>query len=172
MDGIFLTPSGCRELTVTNLPNIATSNLFFVTPRKIVLNVRSGSMMSVVWEYVLLSVSTFIKQKLDSIGPDMLSKPPTQKEFIDIYRKRNKINICKVLMDQSRVSGCGNYLKAEILYDSQISPWHIVEELSDVQLIKLYQSFKKIISLSYRNQGTTLATYKDVQGVKGNFSNM
>lgn len=114
----------------------------------------------------------FINQKLNSIGPDMLSKPPTQKEFIDIYRKRNKINICKVLMDQSQVSGCGNYLKAEILYDSQISPWHIVEELSDTQLIKLYQSFKKIISKSYQHQGTTLATYKDVQGVKGNFSNM
>ena len=114
----------------------------------------------------------FINQKLDSIGPDMLSNPPTQKQFIDIYRKRNKINICKVLMDQSQVSGCGNYLKAEILYDSQISPWHIVEELSDTQLIKLYQSFKKIISKSYQHQGTTLATYKDVQGVKGNFSNM
>ena len=114
----------------------------------------------------------FINQKLNSIGPDMLSKPPTQKEFIDIYRKRNKINICKVLMDQSQVSGCGNYLKAEILYDSQISPWHIVEELSDTQLIKLYQSFKKIISKSYQHQGTTLATYKDVQGVKGNFSSM
>lgn len=114
----------------------------------------------------------FINQKLDSIGPDMLSKPPTQRQFIDIYRKRNKINICKVLMDQAQVSGCGNYLKAEILYDCKISPWHTIEELSDTQLIKLYQSFKKMISLSYRHQGTTLATYKDVQGIKGNFSNM
>jgi formamidopyrimidine-DNA glycosylase len=115
---------------------------------------------------------SYIKEKLDSIGPDMLSNPPNQTDFIEIYRKRNKINICKVLMDQSQVSGCGNYLKAEILYDSQISPWHIVEDLSDAQLIKLYQSFKKIISRSYQHQGTTLSTYKDVQGTKGNFSQM
>jgi len=116
--------------------------------------------------------SSFINEKLNSIGPDMLSNPPTLDDFMEIYRKRNNINICKVLMNQSYISGCGNYLKAEILYDSKISPWNKIKDLSDSQLTKLYNSFKKIIAKSYQYQGTTLSTYKDVQGAKGNFSQM
>jgi endonuclease-8 len=110
-----------------------------------------------------------INKKLNSLGPDMLSNPPSVKEFINIYRKKNKWNICKALMDQSLVSGCGNYIKSEVLYDSNNSPYSIINELNDKKLTNIYRSFIKIINESYKNNGTSMLTYKDVNNKKGNY---
>ena len=112
----------------------------------------------------------FISQRLSAIGPDMLSHPPSQQQFIDIFRKKNNWNICKALMEQSLVSGCGNYLKSETLYQAKVSPLYKVIELSDEQLGHIYLALKDLIKKSYHMQGTTLATYKQVDGNKGNFS--
>ncbi len=112
----------------------------------------------------------FISNKLNSIGQDMLSSPPNLNYFKDLLKKKNNWNICKVLMDQSIISGIGNYIKSEVLYRSKISPYKKVSELSDEQLNNLYKSILYVIKTSYQHQGTTLSTYKHVKGTSGKFS--
>ncbi len=59
---------------------------------------------------------TDLENKLASIGPDMLSEDVDCKTFIAKMRLKNHRFITENLMDQSLVSGVGNYLKSECLY--------------------------------------------------------
>ncbi len=114
----------------------------------------------------------YIDNKFNSIGPDMLSNPPTMNKFKELLKTKNNWNICKALMDQNIVSGIGNYIKSEVLFNSRISPFHKVIDLSDQQIKDLYKSIIYIINKSYNYQGTTLSTYRHVKGTKGDFSNL
>ena len=61
----------------------------------------------------------FLKDKesldivLDKLGPDILKdKEFSLNHFLKISEKKSKTNITKFLMDQSNISGVGNYLKS------------------------------------------------------------
>ncbi|HIL27366.1 MAG TPA: hypothetical protein EYG21_08310 [Nitrospinaceae bacterium] len=109
-------------------------------------------------------------EKLQSLGPDMLSQEVADDEFIRIFRKRNKYNICKVLMDQSLVSGIGNYVKADSLWLAKINPHSKVSELSDIQLKILKNSIEEVLKESYRSGGATIRTYQNLDGQKGEYA--
>lgn len=109
--------------------------------------------------------SAELNKKLQSIGPDMLSDPPNN--FIDIMRKHNDKNICKVLMDQSIISGVGNYIKAESLWLSNINPNAFVKSLSDKNLVTLKNAIYLIMQTSYKNNGATIQSYYSFDGEKG-----
>lgn len=111
-----------------------------------------------------------LDKKLVSIGPDMLSSPPTFADFRKIILSQGHKNICKTLMDQSNISGIGNYVKAESLYLSRISPHRKCSSLSEEELGSLYDSIKNILSESYASGGSTLKTYKDLYGNVGSYS--
>ena len=72
-----------------------------------------------------------------------------------IRNKRFKANkrIAEYLMDQSRVSGVGNYLRAEILYRSKISPLRTLKSLSDDDIKTLYNTTLLIMNESYSQKG-------------------
>ena len=53
------------------------------------------------------------------------------------------------MMDQTQLSGIGNYLKAEILYDVGLSPLNIIENIPQQYIKKLYNSSIKLINKSY-----------------------
>ena len=75
-------------------------------------------------------------------------------------------------MNQSVVSGIGNYIKAEALYRAKISPHRLVKEISDESLLLLFNSVKDIMNESYQLQGNTFNTYRNFQSGGGNFSSM
>ncbi len=63
-----------------------------------------------------------------------------------------KINkpIVTVLMDQKKIgSGIGNYLSAEILYRSKISPHRICKDITDNEIKILEYWIKYVVKLSY-----------------------
>ena len=109
------------------------------------------------------------EKKVNKLGPDLLN----EKVSFGLFKKRLLVhprwNITKSLMDQSIVSGIGNYLKAEILYDSKISPLHKVEDIDEENLKKLYHSAIKIIQKSYNSNGMSSRNYVDVDGNKGDY---
>jgi len=104
-------------------------------------------------------------KKLQSLGPDMLSSPPDN--FITILRKHDNKNICKVLMDQSIISGVGNYIKAESLWLSNINPHAFVKSLTDKNLVTLKNAIYLIMQTSYKNNGATIQSYYSFDGQKG-----
>jgi len=111
-----------------------------------------------------------LSKKLDSIGPDMLSGPPSLEEFATLISSQGSNNLCKVLTDQSVVSGIGNYVKAESLYLAKISPHRTCSSLSKQEVDLLYKSIRNILTESYASGGSTLKTYKDLYGNVGSYS--
>lgn len=109
-----------------------------------------------------------LEKKLKSIGPDMLSNPPD--DFIARLRKYNHKNICEVIMNQKVISGVGNYIKAESLWLSKINPHSFVKDLTDKNLVILYNAILFIIRTSYQNNGATIQSYYTFDGEKGSQS--
>ena len=110
------------------------------------------------------------QKKLKSIGPDILSDDSfTVEQFIKIIRKHNKHSLPKVLMNQCIVSGIGNYLKAEALYDAKISPHRKLEDITDEELTSLFTSIRTIITNSFKARGATIKNYSDINNNKGQY---
>jgi len=109
-------------------------------------------------------------KKLQSLGPDMLSEDVEDSTFISALRKKNKHNICKVLMDQSVIAGVGNYVKAESLWLAKINPANAVSELNDEKLVSLNTSIKNVLRASYQSGGATIKSYQNFNGEIGDYS--
>jgi formamidopyrimidine-DNA glycosylase len=108
-------------------------------------------------------------RKIKSMGPDMLSTDVTDDDFIGIIRS-DKRTIAEAVMDQSVISGVGNYLKAECLYFARISPHRMCKDLTDDEIRNLNASIKSTIRLSYKTGGATIKNYAGVNGDVGQYS--
>ena len=118
---------------------------------------------------VFNSLEAFHK-KLNTIGPDMLSGYILPKSFRNIVRTQKKKSIAEILMNQKLMSGIGNYLKAECLYASRISPHRTCDSLSDEEIDLLFENCKTIIRRSYELGGATIQSYRQPSGEPGMFS--
>ena len=107
------------------------------------------------------------QKKLDSLGPDMLSDPPDEQKFRVALNRRNQRTLAEVLMDQSVISGVGNYVKAEALYLSELSPHRVVCELSSIEIERLRTQIINVMKASYNNSGATFRTYRNPDGAEG-----
>lgn len=81
-------------------------------------------------------------KKLNSIGPDIMDLSTTFEIFKEHILKKVNLNkpIGNVLVNQKIISGIGNYLRADILWLSCISPFRSVSELSIPELKRLYKN--------------------------------
>lgn len=111
------------------------------------------------------------QKKLKSIGPDLLQEEVSDDIFKGelLFYASNK-TISEALMNQSIFSGIGNYLKAEALYLSRISPNRKVDSLTNEEFSRLNSAVRNLIRESYESGGSTIQTYKDLYGNTGNFS--
>jgi formamidopyrimidine-DNA glycosylase len=118
---------------------------------------------------------TSLNKKINELGPDLLTgEPITDAQFIKIFRqpKFNNKNICRVLMEQHAVSGVGNYIKAEVLYECHINPWAVVSDIDDKTLSQLHQAIRGIVRRAYAGHGASLYTYTGTRREKGTFQEM
>jgi len=107
------------------------------------------------------------EKKLASLGPDMLSNPPDERQFrVELLRKNQK-TLAEVLMDQSVISGVGNYVKAEALYLAELSPHRIICELSTLEIERLRLQIINVMRASYNTGGATIRTYRNPYGAEG-----
>ena len=109
-------------------------------------------------------------QKLKSLGPDMLVDEVSDDLFIERLRKKNTWQITTALMNQTVVAGVGNYVKAEALWLSRISPHKKVSELSDERLAALNGSIKTVMKESFKSGGATIRSYKNFNGEEGDYA--
>jgi len=110
------------------------------------------------------------KKLTKELGPDILSEEVTFAEWEQRFRKANKHNITKALMNQRIVSGIGNYIKAEALYRARISPHRTVESLDPDELRRLYEASLWVIKASYRARGATIRNYEMPDGSTGDYT--
>ena len=92
-----------------------------------------------------------IIKKLNEIGNDIMDKNTSFDVFkTNIKNKKNlKKSIAIVLLDQKYISGIGNYLRADGLYLSRISPFRKVGDITDEELLSLYDNLRYLVYLHY-----------------------
>lgn len=115
-----------------------------------------------VWIY---SNDVKLIKHLNKLAPDILKGGLNDTDIIERINVFNKVsrknkNLVMVLMDQSAlVSGIGNYLVAEILYDAKLSPYRNIDDLSKADKKRLAHSMRKIVKESYYDNKTEYMEY-------------
>jgi formamidopyrimidine-DNA glycosylase len=73
-----------------------------------------------------------LNKQLEELGPCILCNP-TYEEFYSRFNKKVNMNkeISVLMLDQSIISGIGNYLRADILWKSRISPYRKYKTLNE-----------------------------------------
>ena len=66
-----------------------------------------------------------------------------------LIKKRDDALIGTTLLDQKVASGCGNYLRAEVLYHCKISPHRQLKNLSELEIKDLWEKLTKIAWIFY-----------------------
>lgn len=113
-----------------------------------------------------------LAKKLSNLGPDMLND--TTLTSID-FKKRLQHSalahrvLAHVLVDQAVVSGIGNYLRAEILYQARLNPHRQLGSLSDADLSTLYTATRSCIAAAYKAGGTSIRHYTDIENTPGTY---
>ncbi|XP_021736674.1 formamidopyrimidine-DNA glycosylase-like isoform X4 [Chenopodium quinoa] len=79
---------------------------------------------------------------ISALGPDALLEPMTEGEFIKSLSKK-KIAIKPLLLDQSFISGIGNWVADEVLYQARIHPSQNASSLSKEEGAILLKSIKE-----------------------------
>lgn len=113
-----------------------------------------------------------LEAKLKTIGPDLLNDNEFDiADWLKIFHTKRNLNkiLVKVITDQKILSGIGNYLKAEILYEAKLSPHRIIHTLEDKELAKLYKAARYCIKEAYKSGGTSLRHYSDIDDKKGEY---
>lgn len=112
-----------------------------------------------------------LKAKLNELGWDPLSNSLDKwMPWLKSELSASKKPIGQVLMDQTVFAGVGNYIRAEALYATQMSPWRISNTLSAQDVETLCKAIVDVMEESYKWQGATLLTYKDAYGNEGKYS--
>ena len=129
----------------------------------------SDSRHFAIFEIVLSAAD--LATRLSQLGPDLLQEDLSREQFLAIARNRRitRKEICDFLIDQKRISGIGNYLRAEILYRARIKPSRTLGELSDEELDRIRIVAMATIREAYQYNGLTIKSYWDLNGDKGMF---
>ena len=100
---------------------------------------------------IIISNQQDLTSKLNKLGVDILNPKKEFNKFYELITK--KVNLDKqiglILLDQTIVAGCGNYIRAEVLYLCDISPFAKIKNLSHDDFKNLYKFLKKVAYMSY-----------------------
>jgi len=102
-------------------------------------------------------------------GVEPIQSAFTLKKFNELLEKRPNMEIKKFLLMQNFISGIGNIYVDEACFATSIMGDRKIRTLSEPERKKLYQSIKKIIKKAVEMRGTSVNTYVDGSGQKGNY---
>ncbi|GFP92015.1 formamidopyrimidine-DNA glycosylase [Phtheirospermum japonicum] len=81
---------------------------------------------------------------ISELGPDALTEPMKVDEFHNSLSKK-KIGIKALLLDQSFMSGIGNWMADEVLYQARVHPLQIASSLSKENCATLLKCINEVI---------------------------
>lgn len=100
---------------------------------------------------------------LKNIGVDAISEEFTPDKFLEILNEK-KTKVKSFLLDQRNIAGLGNIYIDESLFESQIHPETIINNLDSDRREKLYNVIRKTLYRSIEKMGTTISDYKTTGG--------
>jgi len=108
-------------------------------------------------------------KKIEGIGPNYLKEEISDEVFKKQLMKTPDSDICQALMNQHLIGGVGNYIKAEVLYRSRISPHRKVKNLSIQEFSTLNRECRQVIIESFGKGGSSFRNYLGLDGDAGEF---
>lgn len=118
------------------------------------------------------------KDYFKDVGPDLLAGEVTYDMYYDLVKKKakhgttSKMLIGMFIKENKYFSGVGNYLRAEILYKSAISPYRTLKELSDEDIQILYNMSIETINQAYECNGLTISDFWDPDNTLGTYDTL
>jgi formamidopyrimidine-DNA glycosylase len=88
---------------------------------------------------------------LNRIGPDLIHDKIEFEFYNEILNKRPKMKIGEFLIEQKYFSGAGNYIRCEACYESKISPFRLVGNLTESERKELFKQLIKICHSAYES---------------------
>jgi len=74
-------------------------------------------------------------RRVARLGPDIMSRPPDVVGILERLRAEPQSRaVGDAVLDQRLVAGIGNMWRAEALWQSRVSPWRALAEVSDEEL--------------------------------------
>ena len=120
-----------------------------------------------------------LDSKLKKLGVDMGDPETTFEDFYDALYKSSKNfrassePIGNLIVNQKIISGVGNYLRADSLWASKISPFRKLKDISKAELKKLYHQIRILIygagSKSLKALGKKLKIISSKDKLPGNY---
>ncbi len=101
---------------------------------------------------IIISNNDNLNKKLNKLGADIFNKNDIDKFKNRLDRKRDDMMICTALLDQNVIAGCGNYLRAEALYISKISPFRKIRNVSYEEYIMLFDILNQLAWYYYNER--------------------
>ena len=103
---------------------------------------------------LIVSDKEDLNNKLNTLGIDVLNPKNEFNEFkIKLCREINLNKmIGSLLLNQTIVAGCGNYMRAEVLYFAKVNPYTFVKDLTDKNLKDIYKYLKKVAYIFYNKK--------------------
>jgi len=92
----------------------------------------------------------------------------TLKNFSEVLKKKNKLKIKQLLLDQSLVAGLGNIYTDEACFMAGVRPMRTAGSLATKEIQKLYKAISKVLEVALKKRGTSSENYVDAYGRKGN----
>jgi formamidopyrimidine-DNA glycosylase len=105
---------------------------------------------------------------LKHLAPEPLSPEFSKSYLVDTCRKK-KVSIKNLIMDQRRVVGVGNIYASEALFRAGIRPTRMAGRVSAIELERLVQSIKLVLSEAIEHGGSTVKDFKGADGYAGRF---
>lgn len=90
------------------------------------------------------------EKPLSKLGPDILNELPTASAIHDLISERNS-PIKAILLDQSILSGIGNWVADEVLFQSGIDPHRHASDLSKAEFKKLHDKISSVAKLAVKS---------------------
>jgi formamidopyrimidine-DNA glycosylase len=106
---------------------------------------------------------------VQKMGPEPLDKEFNLEKFREML-KGKKEKIKPLLMNQSFIAGIGNLYAAEILFRARVNPLRSVDNLSSTETREIYSATKDVLREGIKCRGSSVDTYRDAYGKKGNFA--
>lgn len=104
------------------------------------------------------------------IGKDAASTMSAQE--MQEALKASRMKLKAALLDQSRLSGIGNYLADEICFSARISPQRPLADITSSEWERLNLARQEVIARALKGQGASFSDYRHADGSLGEMQNM
>ena len=108
---------------------------------------------------------------ISKLGVEPLSKSFTAEVLWQAIQRHPNSPIKSTITDQSLITGVGNIYSDEALFMARVRPDRKGKTITKPEAKKLAAAIKKVLELGIKHAGTSIANYKNAEGLPGRMQN-